>query len=169
MICTGGNSITSGAFISLSGTNPSFYTQYNYSYVALTTSPILMFAFETDLNSNYFLDSVSVTKATVPSIQLLQNSGFENSTTQLNGWVLSCNATCSAGAGGQATYGTNCYLSTGNCFLADCPDTSGTGAVVFLGQAFSTTIGITYTISFRLKMAYGGSGSSNTRFTASIR
>jgi hypothetical protein len=119
------------------------------------------------LNNNYFLDSVSVTAVSAPSTQLLQNPSFENSTTMLNGWVVWCDWTCSAGVGAQATWGTNCYLSTGNCFSADCPDT-GSGAIVFIGQSFSATVGVTYKISFGLRMAYGGGGLSLTKFTASI-
>jgi hypothetical protein len=110
---------------------------------------------------------VSVTRISAPSIQLLQNPNFENSTTMLNGWVVWCNWTCTAGAGAQATWGTNCYLSAGNCFLADCPDT-GSGAVVFLGQSFSAIVGATYMISFELRMAYGGISSSVTQFTMAI-
>jgi hypothetical protein len=110
---------------------------------------------------------VSVTRTSAPSIELLQNPSFENSTTMLNGWVVWCNWTCSAGGGAQAMWGTNCYLSTGNCFLADCPNT-GNGAIVFLGQPFSAIIGATYIISFRLRMAYGNGGLGLTQFTASI-
>jgi hypothetical protein len=136
--------------------------------VAATTSPILTFAFVTDLYNNYFLDTVSVTEVTAPSIQLLNNPSFENSTTLPNGWVLWCNSTCNVGAGGLVTYGTNCYLNIDNCFLADCPYGSG-GAMVFLGQSFPATIGSTYTISFRLYMAYGNGGSTNTEFAAAIQ
>jgi hypothetical protein len=157
----------SGALATQSGTNPSFWTQYSYTYIAATTSPILQFGFTTNLGSDYFLDTVSVTDASAPSIELLNNPSFDNSTTALNGWVVWCNSTCSAGAGAQVLFGTNCYLSIGNCFMADCPDT-GLGAVVFLGQSFSAIIGDTYTISFRLRLAYGGGGTSATLFTAYI-
>jgi len=168
MMCTGGNSFSSGVLATQSGTNPSFWTQYNYTYVAATTSPILMFAFVTNINHNYFLDTVSVTAIAAPSVELLQNPSFEDPTTRLNHWVVSCNSTCSAGTGGQATYGTNCFLSSGNCFLADCPDT-GSGAIVFLGQGFSANINQTYRVSFRLRMAYGGGAFSATQFVAVIQ
>ncbi|CAF4043293.1 unnamed protein product [Rotaria sp. Silwood2] len=130
--CSGGNSLTSGALASQSGTSPSFWTGYNYTYVAMSTSPILIFSFATDLNNNYFLDDVSVTLATAPSNQLLNNPSFEDSITILNGWVVWCDYTYTAGAGAQVTWGTNCYVSMGNCFLVDCPDT-GSGAIVYLG------------------------------------
>jgi hypothetical protein len=151
----GGTGFNSGVLATESGNTPLVFTQYNYTYVAATTAPILTFAFVTDLGNSYFLDTVSVTKVTAPSVELLQNLSFENSTTQLNGWVLWCNSTCSPGAGGQVTYGTNCYLATGNCFLADCPGAGNGGAMVFLGQSFSATVVDTYTISFRLHMGYG--------------
>ncbi|CAF3363546.1 unnamed protein product [Rotaria sp. Silwood2] len=134
----------------------------------MSTSPILIFSFATDLNNNYFLDDVSVTLATAPSNQLLNNPSFEDSITILNGWVVWCDYTCTAGAGAQVTWGTNCYLSMGNCFLVDYPDT-GSGAIVYLGQSFPAIIGSTYKIGFSLRMAYGGGGSSQTQSKVFIR
>jgi hypothetical protein len=83
-------------------------------------------------------------------------------------WVLWCDWTCSAGSGAQVTWGTNCYLSIGNCFLVDCPDTGNGGVIVFLAQSFSAIINATYIISFRLRMANGGGSLSQTQFTVSV-
>ncbi|CAF3501789.1 unnamed protein product [Rotaria sp. Silwood1] len=114
------------------------------------------------------VNDVSVTLTTAPSIQLLNNPSFESSTTIPNGWVVWCDYTCSAGGGAAVTWGTNCYLSTANCFLVDCPDT-GSGAIVYLGQSFPATVGSTYRIGFRLRMAFGGGSFSQTQFRVFIR
>ncbi|CAF5145748.1 unnamed protein product [Rotaria magnacalcarata] len=153
---------------STSGTTPSYWNEYSFNFVAATTAPILIFSFTTNLNSNYFLDAVSVTLITLPSVQLLENPSFENSTTKATDWLVWCAYTCTGGAGAQVTWGTNCYLSIGNCFLVDCPDT-GSGAIVYLGQSFSATIGSTYKIDFWLRMAYGGGSTSSTLFNAFVQ
>ena len=95
------------------------------------------------------LDDVSVIDIAYPSIQLLNNPGFENSTTVPTHWTVWCSASCNSGsAGGVANSG--CRI--GRCYVSQC---SG-GGVDYLGQAFSATIGHTYTISFwsqRVKFA----------------
>ncbi|CAF1948315.1 unnamed protein product, partial [Rotaria magnacalcarata] len=166
--CYSGNSFSSTPLFSKSGTSPSYWTEYSFNYVAATTTPILIFSFTTDLNSNYFLGDVSVTLISSPSIQLLANPNFDNSTTIATDWLVWCAYTCTGGAGAQVTWGTNCYLSIGNCFLVDCPDT-GSGAIVYLGQSFSATIGSTYKIDFWLRIAYGGGSTSSTLFNAFVQ
>ncbi|CAF4424358.1 unnamed protein product [Rotaria socialis] len=166
--CYSGNNFGFTPLFSTSGTTPSSWTQYSFNYVAATTTPILIFSFTTNLNSNYFLGDVSATLISSPSIQLLANPNFGNSTTIATDWLVWCSYTCTGGAGAQVTWGTNCYLSTGNCFLVDCPDT-GSGAIVYLGQSFSATIGSTYKIDFWLRMAYGGGSTSLTLFNAFIQ
>ncbi|CAF2080119.1 unnamed protein product [Rotaria magnacalcarata] len=166
--CYTGNSFSSTPLFSTSGTSPSYWTEYSFNYVAATTTPILIFSFTTDLNSNYFLGDVSVTLISSPSIQLLANPNFDNSTTIATDWLVWCAYTCTGGAGAQVTWGTNCYLSIGNCFLVDCPDT-GSGAIVYLGQSFSATIGSTYKIDFWLRIAYGGGSTSSTLFHAFVQ
>ncbi|CAF4571122.1 unnamed protein product, partial [Rotaria magnacalcarata] len=153
---------------STSGTTPSYWNEYSFNFVAATTAPILIFSFTTNLNSNYFLDAVSVALITLPSVQLLENPSFENSTTIATDWLVWCAYTCTGGAGAQVTWGTNCYLSIGNCFLVDCPDT-GSGAIVYLGQSFSATIGSTYKIDFWLRMAYAGGSTSSSLFNAFVQ
>jgi hypothetical protein len=88
--------------------------------------------------------------------QLLNNSSFQNSTTNLNGSALWCSTSCS-GTGEKLYTTNNCHLSIGTCFGVNC---HGTSAIIFLGQSFSTIIGHIYKISYWL-LANGGGGADN--------
>ncbi|CAF1484915.1 unnamed protein product [Rotaria sordida] len=122
-----------------------------------------MFGFQNENNREYYLDAVSVVDNSAPTIELLKNPSFENSTTTATNWVQWCTSTCS-GHPGVITSGTKCYLSTGNCFMDNCYALTG---IDFLGQSFPTIIGHTYTVSFWLVL--GGSGTTlDNRFYADI-
>ncbi|CAF0979971.1 unnamed protein product [Rotaria sp. Silwood1] len=153
-----------GTLLSLSGSVPNSWTQYQFNYTATTTSAIIMFGFQNENNRQYYLDTVSVVDNNAITVQLLKNPGFENSTTTATGWVQWCTNMCS-GHSGVINSGTGCYLSTtGNCFMDNCYASTG---IDFLGQSFPTTIGYTYKISFWLIL--GGSGTTTAnRFYADI-
>jgi hypothetical protein len=89
----------------------------------------------------WYIDSVSVVDVTTPTIQLLQNPGFDNSTTALTDWTQYCTSTCGSDAGEVVTSG----CVSGNCYMDHC---HGGGEIDFLSQSFVTTIGHIYTISF---------------------
>lgn len=147
----------------VNGAIPASYILYSYSYLAATTEPVLVFGFETDPGNDLYLDTVSVVEINAPSLQLLNNPSFENSTTAVPGWVVWCSSTCTSGSPqAGATFGTLCYGSTGNCFIANC---AGSG-IAFVGQSFSTTVGHYYTISFRMKQ--GGGPTGQTVFYADV-
>jgi hypothetical protein len=93
-----------------------------------------------------YLDSVSVVDNSAPSIQLLNNPGFDNSTSSLIGWTTWCTSACGSGAGQVTT--SSCH--SGNCYVDHCQANYD-----YLVQSFSATIGHTYTISFWL-MQTGG-------------
>jgi hypothetical protein len=100
----------------------------------------------------------SVVDVNALNIQLLKNPSFENSTKSLTGWTLWCSTSC--GGSGEELYTTSqCHLSTGTCFGANCP---GSTAIIFLSQSFSTVIGHIYTISYWL-IASGGGGRTNNQ------
>ncbi len=107
-----------------------------------------MFGFICDPSGDqyWFLDNVSVVDVTAPSVDLLQNPSFDNSTSTLTGWTQSCTSTCSSGNAGQVTSGSNCTST--NCYVDHC---YGSGAIDFLNQTFSTTVGHVYTISFWIR------------------
>ncbi len=134
----------------------SAWTQYSYNYTATTTVPFLSFAFTNGPVSYSYLDDISVVDNSAPSIELLDNSSFDNSTSMPPiDWVTWCSSMCS-NSGSSVSIFTNstCHSFTGNCYGNHCdsgPD--------FLGQSFSATIGNSYTISFWLQQT--GAGGAN--------
>ncbi|CAF3629378.1 unnamed protein product [Rotaria sp. Silwood1] len=122
-----------------------------------------MFGFQNENNHKYYLDTVSVVDNSAPTIQLLKNPSFENSTTNATSWVQWCTSTCN-GQPGAIISSANCYLSNGNCFRDTCY--AGTG-IDFLGQSFPTTNGHNYTVSFWL-ISDGGGTTIDNRFYADI-
>jgi hypothetical protein len=111
-----------------------------------------MFGFETDGAHIYYLDAVSVVDNSASSIELLTNPSFEDSTINVTGWITSCESTCA----NQIVSGSQCFGSSGNCFMAYC--STGHSSIFFLSQSFMATIGNTYTISYMLDQA----GNSST-------
>jgi hypothetical protein len=126
--------------------NPTSWTQYQYNYTATKTVQTLMFGLTRDSYGSYywFLDTVSVVDVSAPGTQLLQNPGFDNSTTALTGWIQYCGTTCGGGAGKVTTTG----CQSMNCYVDGCNATISTTKIDFLSQTFPTTIGHIYTISF---------------------
>jgi hypothetical protein len=106
-----------------------------------------MFGFQTDGfgSHNWYLDTVSVFDVIAPGTQLLQNPGFDNSTTAVIDWSQYCGSSCSSP--GTIT-STSCQSI--NCYVNQCSTTSGSTPMDFLSQSFPTTIGHIYTISFWL-------------------
>jgi hypothetical protein len=123
----------------------------------------LVFAFYNGASDYTYLDDVSVVDNSAPSIQLLKNPSFENSTTNLTGWTTWCATTAicfSTGNGfpGQVLANISaCH--TGNCYIDHCHNNYD-----YLVQSFSATIGHIYTISFWLQQT----GTTNLRFDANI-
>jgi hypothetical protein len=110
-----------------------------------------MFGFKGYGGMDYsYLDNVSVVDNSASSIQLLNNPGFENSTSSPTGWVQWCQSACGSGYG-QVINNSTCY--SGNCYVDHCQNMN---YFDYLAQSFSATIGHTYTISFWLKQTGGG-------------
>jgi hypothetical protein len=143
---------------SLNQTTPTSWTQYSYNYTASSTILTLIFGFMTEPARFYYLDDVSAVDVNAPSIQLLNNPSFENSTTVLNGWMLWCSTSCNLGSGTILYSGSNCHLSTGTYVELNC---GAPNVISFLGQSFSAVIGHTYTISYWLLAEGGGVGAAN--------
>ncbi|CAF1526406.1 unnamed protein product [Rotaria magnacalcarata] len=121
------------------------WTQFLNTYVATNTQPYLSFGMETDNHRFFYLDDVSVVDITVPGPQLLDNPGFENSTTIVNGWILEAAGCCNSNAVQIST--TGCHSGT-NCVQYQCgPEITYS----FFGQYFTATISHTYNISYYLK------------------
>ncbi len=135
------------------------WTQFAYNYTAISTNPLLVFAFYTYSTDYNYFDNVSVVDNNAPSIQLLNNPGFENSTSNVTGWTSWCSTTVNCGAGNtfQVLTTSTCY--SGNCYMDHCHNSYD-----FLAQSFPATMGDTYTISFWLKQT----GTTTIRFAANI-
>jgi hypothetical protein len=129
-----------GAILDLDGTPiPHIYTQYSVNFSAVNTSTVITFAFRDDPAFLNF-DDVSVTTGGGPN--LLLNPGFElglDSWTHLNPSGATFDGSVSTGG----TFGTP---HSGNFFFAD----GATQAYDMIAQAFPTTVGSLYTISFFL-------------------
>ena len=137
---------------------PTLWTLYSFNYTATTTAPTLVFAFSSGLVDSNYLDDVSVVDKSAPSIQLLDNPSFENSTSTLTGWATWCTSGCGSSNAGQVT---RSLCNTNNCYVDHCQTVYD-----YLIQSFSATVGHTYTISFRLQQLTLGTVS---KFYASIQ
>jgi hypothetical protein len=117
------------------------YTQYTFTYIALTTSTRLTLSFRMNSN-NWSLDKLSA-KSTGTSTELLINGDFENS--GMSGDWSSCNP-YNAGSNGfvQNNF---IYAYSGSYYWKD----GSVGAVDYLYQYFPTIVGVNYTISFYSK------------------
>lgn len=109
------------------------------------------------------IDDVSVTANANPGIQLLNNPGFENSSSSAVGWTPWCRSTCTAGILGNVS---SLGCRTSICFISGC---GGAGAEEYLGQTFPATIGQTYNISFWFqRIKYNNSAVVTARLYAGI-
>jgi hypothetical protein len=123
--------------------------------------PTLIFGFNSVSTAYNYLDDVSVVDNNAPSIQLLNNPSFENSTSNLTGWTTWCVLTqCSNGAGYPGRVLANSTCHSGNCYIDHCHQTN----YDFLVQSFPATIGDTYNISFWLQQT----GTGTAKFYANI-
>ncbi|CAF1044375.1 unnamed protein product [Adineta ricciae] len=129
----------------------SSWALYSFNYTASTTAPTLTFGFTNGGADTNYLDTVSVVNVNIPSIELIQNPDFENSTVALNGWTTWCTSGCGSGNEGQVST-SSCH--SGNCYKDHCQHP----IYDYLAQSFSATIGDTYTISFWLYQSGGGAG-----------
>ncbi|CAF1150926.1 unnamed protein product [Adineta steineri] len=125
-------------------TTTSVYTLATYNYTASYTGfVVLEFGFKGQTGSEYwYLDDVSLVDTNTFNSEMLVNGNFENGTT--NGWQLLCTSNCQSAAGVIA-YNTSCYTGL-FCYTDGCKN-----GFDFLQQAFNTTIGHVYTLSFWIR------------------
>ncbi len=140
-------------------TAPANWTLLAYNYTAISTVPTLVFGFTTTSGAGFsYLDDVSVVDNNASSIQLLNNPGFENTTSNLTGWATWCISPCTGGYPGKVITNSSCH--SGSCYIDHCRSNYD-----YLVQSFSATIGHTYTISFWLQQF----GTTTTKFYASVQ
>ena len=108
------------------------------------------------------IDDVSVVDTANPSVELLINPNFKNSSTTLPGWIVWCSDECDPGSGGAVINNSTCR--SGNCYKSHC---SGGGREYFV-QTFPTVMGENYTVSFWYKRESDNLGDSVGLYIAII-
>ncbi|CAF1522362.1 unnamed protein product [Adineta ricciae] len=134
----------------LTQSGPTSWFQFSYTYIATSIEPTLRFIFDGGPADCSYLDNISITDNNAPSVQLLSNPSFENSTSSPVGWNVANSSTCQSGTQGQVIT-SGCQTSSGNnCFKAYC-----VRGYEYLFQSFNAIIGDFYTISFWLEQTGG--------------
>ena len=122
--------------------------------------PNLMFAFLTGSQSYVYLDSVSVVDYAALSTELLDNPGFDNSTSGPTGWGTWCATAANCNTGFQGRILANSTCRTGYCYFDHCRPNND-----YVYQTFPAVIGHIYKISFWVQLT----GSGFVRFYANIQ
>ena len=154
---TCGGSSHPNSLATLSGGATLSWTRWEYNYTATKTLPTLSFGIDGSPYFNTTLDEVSVVNVVSPSVELLQNPSFDNSTTTPPiGWYPWCSYTCAAGSAGTIV-SSGCQ-TTGNCYNDLCSNSG----VDYLVQTFPAIVGAKYTISFWYRRVKLGTMSDTT-------
>ncbi|CAF0867482.1 unnamed protein product [Adineta steineri] len=132
------------------------WTQYSYNFTAYETATTISFGVNGNTQNCIFLDDISVIDIANPSVELLTNPGFENSTTTLTGWNAWYASTCGGSSAGHIVSDSDCRFSS-NCYRGQC-SSSGTD---YLIQSFATTLNHVYTISFWQRSVRFSSGGAS--------
>ena len=137
-----------GSLALQSGTTPTTWTSYTYSFTANKSVSTLLFGLATDGTNSFYLDSVSLVASSAPGTQLLTNPGFENSKSAPVGWTISCEmSTCGDNSTRIETNSALC--SSGYCLQSFC--SVGRASLALLSQTVATINGNVYTIAFDLR------------------
>ena len=126
--------------------NTNSWDPFTYNFTATKSKHLLVFGFQKGSSGNVFLDDVSAVNINQPSVELLQNPSFQNSTVvPPTGWISWCRSSCTGGATeGGVVITSGCHGGGGsNCYQGAC-----TTGYLLLGQEFSTTVGNMYMITF---------------------
>lgn len=145
----------------LTGNTNTTWLPYIYNYTATKTNPILVFGFDASNTMYIALDDVSVVNIAFPSIQLLRNPSFENSSSYPVGWTQWCASQCYGGSEGEIK---SSGCRTNRCFISPC-----VVGVEYLAQGFAATIGQIYNISFwSQRVRYNSANNNAVTFYAGI-
>ena len=134
---------------------PSTWTLKQYNATATSNTPTLVFKVQDSFQKNFHIDNVSVVSLNNPSVSLIVNGDFEQSSTV--GWNrYDCSSSCNP-PGSIITSGlclvNRCYLINSTCVQYQ-----------ILQQSFYANAGQQYTVSFYLYAP----GSNGGTFDASI-
>ena len=109
------------------------------SFTATRSVLSVIFGFDAASNVYLLVDDVSIVRTANPSVELLDNPGFDNSTSNPTGWDAWCSSTCGSSSGGVVT---NSGCRTGYCYKGQC---RGGSYIDYVVQTFPAIINQTYT------------------------
>ena len=136
------------------------WTSLGFNFTATSSIQTLAFRFDVGSSDRYYLDEVSVTRTNGSATQLLTNPNFESSSSSIVGWTTSCSGAC--GSAASITSGGACFSSS-RCVIAQC---SSVNEVV--SQSITTVPGLTYSVTFQLRLNAGGGSAASNRFYVDI-
>ena len=143
-----------------STTSNTTWTQAMSNFTATRSVLSVIFGFDSASNIYLLLDDVSIVSIANPSIQVLNNTGFDDSLSNPTGWDAWCSSTCNTGTAGAVT---NVGCRTGYCYKGACR--SGLDYVV---QTFPAIINQTYTWRYWYRRIVSGSVSNSATLYAAI-
>lgn len=147
----------------MAGITTTTYAQYACNYNATKIVPTLLFGVGAPTTIFIYLDDISVVDTTNTTVQLLQNPGFENSSTALTDWGVWCSSGCGSGSV-EAIVTSSTYCRTGNCYRGQCSTANSN----YLVQTFPAVIGRTYNISFWFLRVKSGIPSTATLYVGIV-
>jgi len=140
-----------------SDSNNITWTQVTASFTATRSVLSVIFGFDSSSEVYVLIDDVSIVRTANPSVELLDNPGFDNSISNPTGWDAWCSNTCGSSSGGVVT---NIGCRTGYCYKGQC---RGGNNVDYVVQTFPAISGQSYTWEYwhrRMRTTSGSSGSA---------
>ena len=136
---------------------PTTWTSYSATFIATSNFTSIRFSSATaQANKDWYVDNVSVIENGGTGTNLLLNGDFESGPSV--GWVMySCSSTCSA----SIVSSTNCEGGYGSCYHNLCTPATN---IQFLEQYFTTTVGVTYNVTFSVLKGGSGLGSGTAMY-----
>ncbi|CAF1596465.1 unnamed protein product [Adineta ricciae] len=136
---------------------PTTWTSYSATFIATSNFTSIRFSSATaQANKDWYVDNVSVIENGGAGTNLLLNGDFESGPSV--GWMMySCSSTCSA----SIVSSTNCEGGYGSCYHNLCTPSAN---IQFLEQYFTTTVGVTYNVTFSVLKGGSGLGSGTAMY-----
>jgi len=132
------------------------------SFTATRSVLSVIFGFDAAMNIYFLVDDVSIVRIANPSVELLDNPGFDNSTSNPTGWGAWCSSTCGSSSGGVVV---NSGCRTGYCYKGQC---RGGDNIDYVVQTFPAIINQTYTWTYWYRLIEASSTSSSAMLYAAI-
>ena len=145
-----------------SGSSTTSWIPVTSNFTATRSVLSVIFGFDAASNVYLLVDDVSIVRTANPSVELLDNPGFDNSTSDPTGWDAWCSSTCGSSSGGVVT---NSGCRNGYCYKGQC---RGGSYIDYVVQTFPAIINQTYTWKYWYKRIVSSGSSSATLYAAII-